>query len=145
MGNAQTIADTITLTSDFKGFKFYCRGNELKAKDVFIQLENNEAAYDEFNASREAYFFGNLFGVLGSALIVFPFVQSMVSNDVNYGPAFAGVCFVGISIPIFRSYNKKTVSSIYMYNTGLKDANKDTGSSLSFGINNNGIGFSYSF
>lgn len=145
MSYSQGIADTISLSSDFKGFKFHHRGSEIKAKEVFALMENNELAYDEFNASREAYFFGNLFGVLGSGLIIFPFVQTAVSNDANYGPAFAGLCFLGISIPIFRSYNKKTVSAIYMYNSDLNGVKEIRDKGMSLGISNNGFGLKYNF
>jgi len=84
--------------------------------------------------------------MIGSALIVYPFVNSALGYEINYGPAFAGLCFIGISIPIFRSYNKKTVFSVIKYNSGL---NQPTSSirqpKLFFGSTTSGIGFKYSF
>jgi len=57
---AQNIADTITLESSFKGYKFYYHGEQIKVKEVIKIMEVNDLALDEFNASREAYFFGNI-------------------------------------------------------------------------------------
>lgn len=146
VGNAQTIADTISLTTNFKGYQFIYKGEQIKAQQIFELMENNEIAWDEFNASREAYFFGNLFGILGSSLLIYPFIHSTIGNEPNYGPAFAGLCFIGISIPIFRSYNKKTISAIYLYNSGLKPpSNPAEGISLSLKNTKNGFGIVATF
>lgn len=143
---AQFSTDTIALETNFKGFQFIYLGEQINAMRVMEILEVNELALDEFNSSREAYVFGNIFAMIGSALIVYPFVNSALGYKTNYGPAFAGVCFIGISIPIFRSYNKKTISSISKYNNGLGQipANKIQGQ-LNFGGTSSGIGFKYSF
>lgn len=146
LGQAQTLADTITLTSTYKGFNFYQNGHKIKADHVLSLMESNDSAWDEFNSSREAYFFGNIFGILGSALVIYPFAKAAITNSSNYDPVFAGLCFLGISIPIFRSYNKKTISSIYLYNTGLKELyEKEEEIDVSFGTTPNGLGLKVRF
>jgi hypothetical protein len=134
------------LETNFKGFQFTYLGEQVKPKRVMQILEVNELALDEFNSSREAYVFGNIFAVIGGALIVYPFANSAFGNETNYGPAFAGICFIGISVPIFRSYNKKTVSAISKYNHGLGQLpeNKLQGQ-LYFGGTTSGLGFKYTF
>jgi len=145
-GKSQTLADTLSLTTNFKGYQFIHQGKQIKADSVMALMENNELALDEFMASREAYIFGNVFAIIGSALIVYPFLSSALGNEPNYGPAFAGVCFIGISVPIFMSYNKKTESSINKYNNDLVTPPQPTiQSSLNFGTTPSGIGFSLSF
>jgi len=142
----QNLADTISLTSNFKGYLFIYRGEQIKTDRVMELMENNELALDEFMASREAYTFGNLFAIIGSGLIIYPFLSSVLGNEPNYGPAFAGVCFIGISVPIFISYNRKTVSSINKYNTDLAQPPQPTiQSSLNFGTCPSGIGFRYCY
>ncbi|MDA3891612.1 MAG: hypothetical protein PF517_08110 [Salinivirgaceae bacterium] len=143
---SQNLADTIMLSTNLKGFQFIHQGNEIQAKEVFLLMEHDDLAYDEFNASREAYFFGNIFGIIGSGLIIYPFASSALGLEPNYGPAFAGICFIGISIPIFRSYNKKTISAIYLYNQGLsKPLEPELQGSLSLGATKSGISLLYTF
>jgi len=142
----QPLADTLSITATFKGYKFHYKNQEIKPNQVFQIMENNDIAYEEFNASREAYFFGNVFAIVGSALIVYPLINSALGNKANYGSAYAGVCFIGISIPIFRSYHKNTVSSIKKYNDDLpKPLKSDKETSVSIGASSTGIGFKILF
>jgi hypothetical protein len=143
---SQSLADTITLTTNFKGYIFMHKEQPIKAKKVMELMDNNDLAYDEFSESREAYFFGNLFAIIGSGLIVYPFLNSALGNEPNYGPAFAGVCFIAISVPIFKSYNKKTISAILQYNSDLAvPIDAEIQSSIQLGGTSSGIGLCYVF
>ena len=144
--NAQQLADTITLDSNFKGYSFFYYGEQIRANKVMQIMENCEPAFEEFNSAHEASFFGNVFATIGTGLIIYPFVNLALGNKTNYGTAFAGICFVGISIPIFISSNKKTASSIIKYNNSLKNIGKSTSHrGLYFGTTSSGIALKYSF
>jgi len=141
---SQNVNDSILLQSTYKGFEFYSGGQKINTDQVFGLMENNDEAWEEFNASREAFFFGTVFGILGGALVVLPFAQSALGKKANYDPAFAGICFIGISVPIFRSHNKKTVNAIELYNSKL-NYHEDTNLDVSFGYAINGLGIKITF
>ncbi len=146
MAKAQNVSDSIILEDGFRGFVYLYKGESVNTKKVFILMESNDLAYDEFSSARDAYVFGNVFAMMGCVLIIYPFVNSAIGNDPNYGPAFAGVCFIGISIPIFRSYNRKTISSIVKYNEGLTlPPSIDNTSGFYLKNTQNGIGIVYNF
>ncbi|MBI9067458.1 MAG: hypothetical protein JEZ09_09215 [Salinivirgaceae bacterium] len=141
---SQQLADSISIESTFKGYKFYFRGEEIKAKKVSAIMEYNYDAFDTFESSREAFFFGNMFAMFGTGMIIFPFAASVSGYEANWGYAFTGAGFIGISIPIFISYHKKTASALRIYNIGIQTKNKPQ-ASLKFGATNAGMSLALKF
>lgn len=141
---SQTINDTISIVPTFKGHLFYHQNKEIKPKDLSLLMENHEEAFDLFESSREAYFFGNLFAILGTGLIVFPFAANAADHEVSWGYAFTGAGFLGLTIPIFRNYNKKSDEAIRLFNMQLQSPQTPK-TSLKIGASNNGIGMTLNF
>lgn len=143
---AQTPVDSILIEETLNGFNFYYHGQPIKPKQVAEIMEINFDAYDTFESGREAMVFGNVFCIMGTALLAIPFVTSASGEDTNWGLAIAGTGFIGISLPLFKTYNKKMRNSVNLYNMGNPlPPLTDPQSKLGFGTTQHGIGFAYSF
>lgn len=133
---SQNKSDSISYTESFFGYNFYFYNQKLNPNEVSLLLqEKNEWAFDEFESAREARFFGYIFASLGSALIIYPFATAIIEHDSNWAFTYAGVGFVGLSIPIFNSYHEKTRGAIKLYNessTAQKTSKLKTNVDLSF-------------
>lgn len=144
--HAQTPVDSILIEETLNGFNFYYHDQPIKTKQVAEIMEINFDAYDEFESGREALVFGNVFCIMGNALIAIPFITSVIGEDTNWGLAIAGTGFIGISLPIFKTYNKKTLNAVNIYNMGNPlPPLIEPQSSLGFGATRHGIGFAYTF
>lgn len=143
---AQTPVDSILIEETLNGYNFYYHDQLIKPKQVAEIMEINFDAYDEFESGREALVFGNVFCIMGTMLIAIPFVTSAIGEDTNWGLAIAGTGFIGISLPIFKTYNKKMRNSINLYNMGNPlPPLTEPESNLGFGATQHGIGFAYTF
>jgi hypothetical protein len=143
----QSLSDSILIEEALNGYNFFYHNLPIQANEVSQLLEElNYDAFDEFESAREASVFGNVFCVIGTTLIVIPFVTSALGKDTNWALTIAGTGFVGISIPIFKAYNKKTHNAIQMYNLGIQPK----GTSLiqpefGFGLTRSGVGLCLNF
>ncbi|MGD9993861.1 MAG: hypothetical protein AB7S69_11220 [Salinivirgaceae bacterium] len=143
---SQALSDSIIIDETEFGFKFYYQNQPVKASEVSILLESNFDIYDLYETGREARIFGSVFATIGTGLVAIPFVTTLLGEKTNWAFTLAGTGFIGISIPLFRSYHKKTRSAIEQYNTNLNSpALRTQESSLSLGLNNNGLGLVWRF
>ena len=143
---SQALSDSIIIDETEFGFKFYYQNQAVKASEVSTLLESNFDIYDLYETGREARIFGSVFATIGTGLVAIPFVTALLGDKTNWAFTLAGTGFIGISIPLFRSYHKKTRSAIEQYNTNLNPpALKTDESGLSLGIGNNSLGLVWSF
>lgn len=144
--SAQFASDTISYSETLNGFNFSYLNQSISSKEVSSLIENNPDAYDAFESGREAKVFGYVFFTVGSSLILYPFITSIMGKETNWGFTIAGMGFVGLSIPIFNNYHKKTKQALELYNSSLSTP---TGSllnkSLNLGLTESGLGLSYRF
>ncbi len=144
--SAQSALDTLSYSETLNGFKFSYMNQPISSNEVSALIENNLDAYDAYESGREAKVFGYVFFTIGSSLIVYPFITSVTGNETNWAFTFAGMAFVGLSIPIFNSYHKNTKKALELYNGSLNPPTGDLHSkSLNLGFTNSGLGLSYQF
>lgn len=141
---SQSLADTISIEYEITGHKYYYHNQPIKANDISLMIEKDFELYDLFETSREAFFFGKVFTVIGAGLLVVPFTQLGLNQKTQWGYALAGTGFIGISVPIFRSYHKKSQEAIRMYNMKLYQKSSPK-TSLRLGTSNSGLGLSLNF
>lgn len=143
---SQVVSDSIHIDETALGLKFYFQNQVIKDNQVSSLLETNFELYDLFETGREARVFGTVFATIGTGLLAIPFVTTLLGEKTNWAYTLAGTGFIGISIPLFRSYHNKTQSAIDQYNTHLSSSPKrNETSGLSVGVNNTGIGLVWSF
>lgn len=140
------IADTLSITKTFTGNLYLYRGQEINPNDISFMLENYPEAFDLFESSRESRFFGNLFAILGTGLVVIPVALSFSSINVQWGYAYTGVGFLGLTIPVFKTYHKKSTEAVRLYNQAVQTPQKPAEiTSYYFGATANGVGLQIKF
>jgi hypothetical protein len=144
---AQNTNDSVFFTEKFLRYEFRYQNSPMSVNQISALLENNYEAYDLFETGREAKVFGIVFSGLGTTLILIPFVTSLTESSPNWAFTYAGMGFVGLSVPMFYSYHKKTEVALELYNSGLANPPKKTtqANTLNFGFTNSGIGMAFQF
>jgi hypothetical protein len=144
---AQSISDSIFINDAFNGYEFIFKGQPITANEVSALMESNYEAYDAFESGREAKVFGYVFCSIGTGLIVYPFITSILGKDTNWALTFAGMGFAGLSIPIFSNYHKKTEQALELYNGSLIPPNSgyQYNNSLNFRFSGLTVGLAYQF
>jgi hypothetical protein len=144
---AQNIPDSISYLETLNGYRFIYLNQPTSTKEISAILENRcELAYDEFESGREACIFGYIFASVGTSLILYPFASVIANHEANWAFIYAGVGFVGLSVPIFNSYHKKTEDAINIYNQSVGSLGiKTPEPTLKLGLSTSGIGLAYNF
>ncbi|MGE4289944.1 MAG: hypothetical protein AB7E36_14770 [Salinivirgaceae bacterium] len=143
---SQVLSDSIIFDETEFGLTFYYQNEQVKASEVSALLEPDFDIYDLYETGREAHIFGSVFATIGTGLVAIPFITTLLGEKTNWAFTLAGTGFIGISIPLFRSYHKKTRSAIEQYNKNLKPPalNPDE-SGLRIGVSNTGVGLVWRF
>jgi hypothetical protein len=143
---AQTESDSLFIEETEFGLKFFYQNQPIKAHEVSILMVSDFEVYDLFETGREARIFGSVFATIGTGLVAIPFVTTLLGEKTNWAFTLAGTGFIGISIPLFRSYHKKTRSAVEQYNTNLNPpALNPDDSEVSIGLSNAGVGLMWRF
>ncbi len=143
---AQSSNDSILIEETLNGFNFFYQNQSINQRKLAKILEYDFEIFDTFESGREAKVFGNVFCVIGTTLIVIPFVTSAMGKETNWALTLAGTGFIGISIPLFKTHNKKINEAIQMHNSNLiKTTTYKFESQLGFGLTKNGLGISLIF
>ncbi len=146
VANSQNIVDSITYAKNFGGYKYYLLGTELSNSDVLSMLENNDEAALLYSNGLEARVFGGVFCVAGISLIAAPIIATNTNSEIRLAMALSGVSLIGLSFPLFRSYNKKTLRAVKMYNSALKiQGNQTYTGYVNLKISANGAGIIVKF
>ncbi len=135
----------IEIKKGFGGHSFYENGELLSLKEVVKITEANPAAHDFTAKAKGQSVLAGVFGfaggfclgyVAGSAI----FGDNKPSNDTyNYGPLFAGIALIGVSVPIAISANRNALRGVKLYNDCVQ--RQSSFLQLRCVMNGNGIGF----
>lgn len=121
--------------------KFYVNGNKMDNNQLLLMCEPNADAYNLMLDATDAKFFGKMFCVLGAGLVAYPFVSMIWEDKPMWEVAIGGCCLAAISVPLFHSYNKKSVEAWDMLNGKVPT----TETSLNINVSNNGVGLCLRF
>jgi len=144
---AQEPNDSIFFVEKLLSYEFIYQNAPLSVNETSALLEKNFEAYDLFETGREAKVFGFVFSGLGTTLILIPFITSLTESSPNWAYTYAGMGFVGLSVPMFYSYHKKTEAALELYNSELGNLPLEStqSKSINVGFTNSGFGVAIQF
>lgn len=143
--NAQSNSDSIISTSKFLNYKYQFRGVAISPNKVLEIMQDSTPAYEHFSSANEARIFSYIFGTSGVLFVAVPALMSVFGNNKAWGMAYAGVCLVAVSVPLFMKYKNQTIRALDLYNQNVKIHTAQLKTKLTFQVTQNGLTFCLNF
>ncbi|MEE4198774.1 MAG: hypothetical protein V2I54_14135 [Bacteroidales bacterium] len=141
----QTATDPITMKKVFGGYQYY-QGEKLLTMNQLIKtVKPNEKAYKQIKSAQSTYTAGMIFSYAGGFMIGWPLGTALAGGEPNWTIAGIGAGLLVLTIPITKSYHKKTTKAVDIYNSGLTKSSFRENKTLRLSMTGYGIGLTLHF
>lgn len=140
---AQIPSDSVFVTKNFWGYKFYQKGQRLNFNQLPYIMEGSNDAYSLITKARTNNTISSIISGTGGFLIGWQLASAIIGGEPNWILAGVGGGLIIVSIPIFSKSHRQSLEAVEMYNAGLSADNLKA--QLNFGTTENGIGLKLSF
>jgi hypothetical protein len=139
------VADTISYTKVFGGFK-YSKGNEiLSLKKINVLVKEDPKAYAYMKKAVVGSSIAQVFGGIGGGLIGYTLGTAAGGGDAEWSIALVGCGFIVVALPLAHSADKNVLKAVQTYNRGIKPISSINSYNLKLTATTSGIGLRLTF
>lgn len=138
-------AQKIEVKKVFGGYTFSQNEKILNLNQLSELMKNNKQAFDLVKSAKTNQTWGMILGGVGGALIGFPVGTAIGGGDPEWALAGAGAALIVATIPIIKSFNKKTKKAVDLYNADLPSVSYQFQPEFNLNFRGTGLGITMSF
>lgn len=113
---APNAKDTLTTKEAFLNITFSQKNQTLKPREVQELMMGSDLAYEEMSKARNHKTIADIIGCVGGFMFGWSLGSFLGSGKLNAPMLGTGAIFIGVSIPLYSSFIKRSKKAVSLYN-----------------------------